>query len=173
MKKKSALLAICGGIHWSPVNYPHKGQCRGALMVSLICAWINGWVNNGESGDLRCHRSHYDVTVKIYCMGDGASVNLVKPRHTGGSKKYYISWKYCVNLKSWYLMNDLYVMACDHITWYYQFYFNIYIHCFVKKVGASLGKWFNYSQLDLQLGIISEYDMSAWRYHVNKNVSHL
>ena len=34
------------GIHRSPVNSPHKGQWRGALMFSLICAWINGWVNN-------------------------------------------------------------------------------------------------------------------------------
>ena len=51
------------GIHRSPVNSPHKGQWRGALMFSLICAWINGWVNYREAGDLRCHRAHYDVTV--------------------------------------------------------------------------------------------------------------
>ena len=50
-------------IHRSPVNFPHKGQWRGALMFSLICAWINGWVNNGKAGDLRRHRAHYDVTV--------------------------------------------------------------------------------------------------------------
>ena len=31
------------GIHRSPVNSPHKGQGRGALMFSLICAWIKGW----------------------------------------------------------------------------------------------------------------------------------
>ena len=51
------------GIHRSPVNSPHNGQWRGALMFSLICAWINGCVNNGEAGDLRSHRAHYDVTV--------------------------------------------------------------------------------------------------------------
>ena len=50
-------------IHRSPVNSPHKGQWRGPLMFSLICAWIHSWVNNGEAGDLRHHRSHYDVTV--------------------------------------------------------------------------------------------------------------
>ena len=33
----------------------------GALMLSLICAWIKGWVNNGEAGDLRRHRAQYDV----------------------------------------------------------------------------------------------------------------
>ena len=47
------------GIHWSP----HKGQWRGALIFSLICVWINGWVNNREAGDLRRHRGHYDVIV--------------------------------------------------------------------------------------------------------------
>ena len=51
------------GIHRSPVNSPHKGQWRGALMFSLICTGINGWVNNGEAGDLRHHHAHYDVTV--------------------------------------------------------------------------------------------------------------
>ena len=30
---------------------------------SLIFAWINGWVNNREAGDLRRHRAHYDVIV--------------------------------------------------------------------------------------------------------------
>ena len=49
------------GIHRSPVNYPHKGQWRGALMFSLI--WLNGWVNNDETGDLRRYRAHSDVTV--------------------------------------------------------------------------------------------------------------
>ena len=51
------------GIHQSPVNSPHKGQWRGALMFSLVCSRINGWVNNGEAGDLRRHRAHYDATV--------------------------------------------------------------------------------------------------------------
>ena len=41
------------GIHRSPVNSPHKGQWRGALMISLICVWIKGWENSREAGDLR------------------------------------------------------------------------------------------------------------------------
>ena len=49
------------GIRRSPVNFPHKGQWRGALIFSLICAWINGWINNREAGDLRRHRVYYDV----------------------------------------------------------------------------------------------------------------
>ena len=51
------------GIHRSPVNSPHKGQWRGAFMFSLICAWINGGVNNREAGDLRRHQAHYYVIV--------------------------------------------------------------------------------------------------------------
>ena len=51
------------GIHRSTVNSSHKGQWRGALVFSSICAWINGWVNNREAGDLRHHLAHYDVIV--------------------------------------------------------------------------------------------------------------
>ena len=45
------------------VNFPHKGKWRGALTFSLFWAWMNGWLNNRETGDLRRHRAHYDVTV--------------------------------------------------------------------------------------------------------------
>ena len=69
MELFSALLAICAGIHRSPVISPHKGQWRGALMFSLICAWINGWANNREAGDLRRHHAHCDVTVMMWLMG--------------------------------------------------------------------------------------------------------
>ena len=37
------------GINRSPVNYPHKGQWRGAFMFSLICAGTNGWVITREA----------------------------------------------------------------------------------------------------------------------------
>ena len=58
------------GIHRSPVNSPNKGQWHGALMFSLICAWINDWVNNRKAGDLRRHRAHYDVSVMIIRLLD-------------------------------------------------------------------------------------------------------
>ena len=59
----SALLALCEGIHRSPVDSRHKGLWRGALMLSLICDWINGWANNRDAGDFRRHGAHYDVIV--------------------------------------------------------------------------------------------------------------
>ena len=49
-------------IHKSPVN-PRTKASNAELLFSLICAWINGWVNTREAGDLRRYRVHYDVTV--------------------------------------------------------------------------------------------------------------
>ena len=57
-------------IYKSPVNSTPKGQWRGALMFSVICARKNGWANNRYTGDLRRHHAHYDVTkmntVKVF-----------------------------------------------------------------------------------------------------------
>ena len=67
----------------SPVNSPDKGQWRGALIFSLVCAWINGWVNNREACDLRRNRAHYDVTVMNVCkrapglLGDQESLSYI------------------------------------------------------------------------------------------------
>ena len=36
---------------------------RGALLFSLICAWITDWVNNREAGHLRRNHAHYDVII--------------------------------------------------------------------------------------------------------------
>ena len=66
METFSALLDICAGNSPVPGEIPTKGQWRGNLMFSLICVWINGWVNNGEAGDLRRYRAHYYVTVMQY-----------------------------------------------------------------------------------------------------------
>ena len=63
METFSALLALCAGNSPVPVNSPHKGQWRGALMSSFIYAWINDEVNNREAGDLRRQDGHYDVII--------------------------------------------------------------------------------------------------------------
>ena len=77
METFSALLALWAGNSPVPVNSPHKGQWRGALMFSLICAWINDWVSNREAGDLRRNRGHYDVNVMFW----RARETLVKHAH--------------------------------------------------------------------------------------------
>ena len=93
METFSALLALCAGNSPVPVNSPHKGQWRGALMFSLIYAWINDWANNREAGDLRRHRGHYDVIVMGYSTGTGT---LVPVKYIGGiSVKFtYQNWYY-------------------------------------------------------------------------------
>ena len=48
MEKFSTLLAIYAG------NSP-------------VTARINGWVNNGEAGDLRRYRAYYDVILRVIC----------------------------------------------------------------------------------------------------------
>ena len=68
---------VVRGIHRSPVNSPHKGQWRGALMFSLISAWIDGWVNNREADDLRRHRAHCDVIIVMKWIQAGPKCSLV------------------------------------------------------------------------------------------------
>ena len=41
-KKRPRYWPFVRGIHRSPVNSPHKGQWRGALMLSMIWTWTNG-----------------------------------------------------------------------------------------------------------------------------------
>ena len=62
----SSLLASVWGIHRWPVNSPNKGQWRRNLMFSLIYTWTYGWVNNGDTGNLRHNCAHHDVTVMLW-----------------------------------------------------------------------------------------------------------
>ena len=78
------------GIHRSPVNSPHKGHLRGALMFSLIYARINCWINNGKVGDLRRNRAHYDVTVMFgwyYIRAAWSILVQIKASHLFGAKQ--------------------------------------------------------------------------------------
>ena len=59
------------GIQRSTVDYPHKGQWRGALMFSFICAWKHGLTNHRDAGYSRRHHTGYDVTV-MPCKQNGA-----------------------------------------------------------------------------------------------------
>ena len=70
MEKFERYMPFVRGIHRSPVNSPHKSQWRGALMFSLICVWMNGWVNNGEAGYLRRNCTHYDVIAMEWCNSE-------------------------------------------------------------------------------------------------------
>ena len=54
---------LCGeftGHRWIPST---KASDAEVWCFLWSAPWINGWVNNGEAGDLRRHRAHHDVTV--------------------------------------------------------------------------------------------------------------
>ena len=83
------------GSHRSPVNSPHKGKWRGAVMFSLICAWINRLVNNRKAGVLICVRAHYDaIVMDLVCLR--AAWNFI---HRGFVLMQYICFTY--QLSSW------------------------------------------------------------------------
>ena len=92
METFSALLAICAGNSPVQVNSPHKGQWRGALIFSLICVWINGWVNNRKAGDLRRHRAHYVVIVmRITSLILPTPIVLYRQTNNSNPKKFHYS----------------------------------------------------------------------------------
>ena len=94
------------GIHRSPVNSPHKGQWRGTLMFSVICVWINGWVNNG---DLRHYLAHYDVIV----MMQEDEIRQWNLSLTAGLESGYID--VIQNLKEWLTCRWFTVSECNTI----------------------------------------------------------
>ena len=111
------------GIHRSPVNSPHKGQWRGALMFSLICTWINGGVNNHEAGDLRRYRAHYDVSVMMILWFHHISwaALWIMVDWIGVYNRYFI-WVY----KSLCMDYDVLINA---LMWYAH---HIYLHFWAK-----------------------------------------
>ena len=109
------------GIHRWPVNSPHKGQWRGALMFSLICAWRNGWVNNHESGNLRHHLAHYDVIVMLVLLW--CALVLVDFTHTLEKHDDVIKWKHF--LPYWPLALCEWIpltKACNADLWFLTFF---------------------------------------------------
>ena len=90
------------GIHRSPVNSPHKGRWRGALMFALIWAWINGWINNHEAGNLRLNRGplwrHSNGTSLAMCCGLFCGLLLVKFTNNLQVHNDTFAWHYGNNM---------------------------------------------------------------------------
>ena len=121
------------GIHRSAVNSPHKGQCRGALMFSLICAWTNCWVNNRDAGDLRRYRAHYDVTVMPHNQYGlwGIDVNELG-RHWFGQWIVTYTYIFCQAKSLYDMMNCWFISQLKPhyifditFSWNYLKYYNI------------------------------------------------
>ena len=120
------------GIHRSPVNSPHKGQWRGALMFSLICVWINVWVNNREAGDLRRHRGHYDVNVMHYRLSELGHIDdkILYSRHCDKEWLIQFSLLKCLLLRQFsihelHMFNAMLIISPISYSWvrYVQYVF--------------------------------------------------
>ena len=62
-KHFSRYWSLVRGIHRLPVKSPTKASDLELRRFLLSAPWINGWIDNREAGDLRRHRTHYDVIV--------------------------------------------------------------------------------------------------------------
>ena len=107
------------GIHRSPVNSPHKGQWRGALMYSLICAGINRWLNNREAGDLRRYRAYYDVAVMLQIHNNKhhsfASYKVTKIGNSNILKPQYVGLNFVDDIGERISQNSIYAVFCFHL----------------------------------------------------------
>ena len=105
METFSALLALCAG---NSGNFPHKGQWRGALTVSLMCVWTNGWVNNRDAGDVRRHCAHYDcneATRNVYMESNHNIGNATWDQKNTIQTKYH-------STKEWFRHDVLPMTGC-------------------------------------------------------------
>ena len=121
-----ALLAICAGN--SPVTGEFPSQSPVTRTFSLIYVWIDGWVNNGEAGDLRRHRAHYDVTV--------------------------LKWRYASTRPSFQSLQCCLASRAVPHNWYFSRFdvYNIYVYTrtgsalntlkLTKKCPDHISKWF-------------------------------
>ena len=106
-KHFSRYLSFVRGVHQSQVDSPNKGQKRRALVFSFICAWISGWGNNRDAGDLRRNRLHYDVTVM-----EAVQIHWLKPLILIWLWKSY--FKYLMNDANWNMNGQSVVLYFDY-----------------------------------------------------------
>ena len=80
METFSPLLALCAGNSPITSEFPtQRPVTRSFDGFFFICAWINGWANNREAGDLRRDHAHYDVIV----MMNGDMYVFINEKYTG------------------------------------------------------------------------------------------
>ena len=106
------------GIHRFPVNSSHKGQWRGALTFTLMCARINSWVNDREAGDLRRHCAHYDVIVMIlWRPWIPFYKRFIGPKYKPGKKCHICVIRDCLFMSQFVPINELlwHIHHCDVI----------------------------------------------------------
>ena len=122
METFSALLAICAGNSPATGEVPTQRPVTRSLMFSLIGVWINGWVNDGEAGDLRRHRTHYDVIA----MWAGVCSFMSSESDTSFTSVvailYTLSRYVSPHLTAYRLFHKKRYLPRGHLTWISRFY---------------------------------------------------
>ena len=111
METFSALLALCAGNSPVTSEFPAQRPVTQSFDVSLICARINGWVNNHKAGDLKRHRANYDVIVMWEPRGDPSTAVQIK--NSTSWLNFKVTVQICRNISaSWYDKLLLNVKCC-------------------------------------------------------------
>ena len=80
-------------------------------MLSLIYAWINDWVKNRETGDLRRNRAHYDVSV-MYLEKNYRDVHCIWDDYI------MAKWKYKLMAKLYNCVNRIFRKLCINVSYF-------------------------------------------------------
>ena len=128
-------------IHRPPVNFPHKGQWRRALMFFFIYASINDWVNNHEAGDCKTPAwslwRHRNASLNslwssdvIWCYGHvhNVSGNVLMPFNVGLFIHWTLSFKRFPSRKriwKWIMKNTCFQNRSHR---------NIHVYVFVPSI---------------------------------------
>ena len=68
METFSALLALYAGNSLVTGEFPTQRPVKRGFDISMICAWVNGSVNNREANDLRRYRACHGVTIMPFIL---------------------------------------------------------------------------------------------------------
>ena len=103
---------LCGefaGHRWIPLT---KASDAEIWYFRWYALWINGWVNNRGTGDLRRHRTHYDVIV----MFKRCSSKSMYMKQALVKKMIDISWSFKQRQTRKFNTSKLLVYSSSHVS---------------------------------------------------------
>ena len=129
METFSALLAICAGNSLVTGEFPTQRPMTRSLMFSLICACINGWVNNREAGDSvvspACHVNAVGTIPQRIVNKFGCYSSRLKLSVLARQIYHILSVKhfpYCTPIQQCRTSGFMTVMLASHTHTYWRFH---------------------------------------------------
>ena len=115
---------LCGEFI-GPGEFPTQRPVTRSFDVFFICAWINGWINSREAGDLRRPRGHYGANV-MWSLHLPYYISNCKykryPKHsivTNGNGAWIWTYlKYKVAALRAHTLKGINIKAVDTYSWY-------------------------------------------------------